>query len=100
MCDSQNLNNNPLCDLNNPTGIVAWTEKAKKEYGETKNMPQFIKNLKSPMRRINMTNGLLKSEYKESNYTRTYNAFKEDIAILNIFFGKSTAMSNQSLKDN
>ena len=76
-----------MCDLTKTDGILAWANEAKAEY--KKSPPSYI-NLKSPNRTRDLTGGLLKSVYE-------YNAYEKDIAVLNIFFGKNTAISSQTI---
>ena len=92
-CDSHNLNTNPLCDLTDTAGIRPWARAVKEEYGK-KDVPYYITSLEDPYRKlypdpITKAGELLTKKAKEDS---EYDAFKEDIAILNIYFGKSTAL--------
>ena len=96
-CDSHNLNTNPLCDLTDTAGTRPWGLAVKKEYGkEEENYPEYIKDLKNPNRYV-YPDGLtraLEILTKKKDRNPKYDAFKEDIALLNIYFGKSTALGN------
>ena len=96
-CDSHNLNTNPLCDLTDTAGTRPWGLAVKKEYGEKEeDYPEYIKDLKNPNRNVypdELTRALeILTNKKDRN--PKYDAFKEDIALLNIYFGKSTALGN------
>ena len=71
-CDSYNLNANPLCDLSDTRGTLAWTKEIRDKY-PNESTPGYKSSLVSPFRLL------------------IYNAFERDIAVVNIFFGKNTA---------
>ena len=63
-CDSRNLNLNPFCSLDNKMNLAPWLEDVVTKYRDS-------------------------VKFKES---MTYDVFENDIALLNVYFGESTAM--------
>ena len=74
-CDSYNLNSSPLCNLTGRAGPLYWAAAAKELYSEqTGEVPGYVARLTNT----------------EENQDKEYNAFEDDIAIVNIFFGKDS----------
>ena len=93
LCDSHNLNTNPLCDLTDTAGTRPWGRAVREEYNSS-NLPDYISSLEDPYRE-HYPNTVARQEEILSERVKTvptYDAFKEDVAILNIYFGKSTAL--------
>ena len=92
-CDSHNLNTNPLCDLTDTAGTRPWGHAVREEYNSS-NLPDYISSLQDPHRK-RYPNILARQAEILSERVKTvptYDAFKEDVAILNIYFGKNTAL--------
>merc|ERR1712130_564260 len=87
-CDSRNLNLNPLCMLKTGSLPALWTERVKETYKESdSSVPSYISSLANSMRRRHKDQLLVPESTDEF-----YNAWEEDIAVVNIFFGKDTVM--------
>merc|ERR1719209_588506 len=87
-CDSRNLNLNPLCMLKKGSLPALWTERVKETYKTyERSIPSYISTLTNPMRRRHKDQLLVTESMDE-----LYNAWEEDIAVVNIFFGKDTVM--------
>merc|ERR1711971_464581 len=90
-CDSRNLNINPLCTLGRGPLPKIWldrvTEKYKKSYDS---IPDYISSLASPMRERHQDD--LIATQVQGDDDNKYNAWEEDIAVVNIFFGEETIM--------
>ena len=100
-CNSHNLNTNPLCDLTDTVGTRPWARAVTEEYGPVGdfNNPDYITSLEDPIRKlypdlVTRQGEILK---KKGEKDPEYDAYKEDIAILNIYFGKSTAIGKKAL---
>ena len=83
-CDHTNIGSNQLCDLfNGDVNPPPWADVAVNQYRAiNRTVPAYVVNNSSRLanyRRMSET-------YYEGQ--DTYNAFEEDIAILNIFFGQ------------
>ena len=93
-CDSYNLNSSPLCNLTGRAGPLYWAGAAKELYSEqTGEVPDYVARLTGNMRRFywggKFQNEVLLPNTAE-NRDKEYNAFEEDIAVVNIFFGKDS----------
>ena len=92
-CDSHNLNTNSMCDLTDTAGTRPWGRAVREEYSAD-NLPDYIASLEDPVRKLYPDNAARTGEIltkKVAAYPE-YDAYKQDIAILNIYFGKSTAL--------
>ena len=98
-CDSHNLNTNPLCDLTDTVGTRPWARAVTEEYGPVGdfNNPDYITSLEDPIRKLYPDLVTKQGEIlrKKGDEDPKYDAYKEDIAILNIYFGKSTALGKK-----
>ena len=94
-CNSHNLNTNPLCDLTDTAGTRPWARALTEEYNED-NLPPYIANLEHPIRKHYPDSDTRSKEIFTKNAEKNpeYDAYKEDIAILNIYFGKKTALGD------
>ena len=96
-CDSHNLNTNPLCDLTDTAGTRPWARAVKEEYGKGLDIPKYIANLEDPVKKLYPDPATRAGELllKKGEENPEYDTYKDDIAILNIYFGKSTALGRQ-----
>ena len=93
-CDSYNLNSSPLCNLTSRAGPLYWAGAAAALYEEQLDkVPDYVAGLAGPTRRL-YPGEKFQQEVLLPNSTQNrqkeYNAFDEDIAVLNIYFGKDT----------
>ena len=100
-CDSHNLNTNAQCDLTDTAGTRAWGRAVRQEYGPRQDIPNYVNltNLEDPYRKL-YPDPVIRAEEiltKKADLDPEYFAFAEDIAVLNIFFGKSTALGTQCI---
>ena len=105
ICDSRNLNLSPFCNLSS-TSVAMWQPSVLETYGDL--TTTYINETTGPLR-LNYPNSMgdrelissltkvwskthLKSEQtlKYIQGQVYYNAYKEDMAIVNIFFGETT----------
>jgi len=90
-CDSRNLNLDPLCTLdNNGSMLNLWKTQVEDVYYKTSNnstLPDYIKNLSGAQRTKYYDNLIM---LQPETGPTTYDAWKEDIAVVNIFFGQNT----------
>ena len=109
MCDSKNINASPFCNLSNTLGPVKWASDVKRMY-TNKTMPEYVESLLSSTRYNYATEERRNDELLEPlvqvglkndkvlffflfflQIYSSYNAFERDIAVVNIFFGKTNA---------
>ena len=92
-CNSRNLNTNPLCDLTDTAGTRPWARAVREEYNES-SIPDYIASLEDQYRKLYPNDEARTAEIltEKANVDTEYDAYKEDIAIINIYFGKSTAI--------
>ena len=93
-CDSYNLNSSPLCNLTGQGSPLYWAGDAAALYTQQLGkLPDYVAQLDKPNRKLYPGNSfnqeVLKTTTTETKNTQ-YNAFQEDIAVLNIYFGKDT----------
>ena len=82
-----------MCDLTDTAGTRPWGRAVREEYSAD-NLPDYIASLEDPVRKLYPDNAARTGEIltkKVAAYPE-YDAYKQDIAILNIYFGKSTAL--------
>jgi len=81
-CDSQNLNLSPFCDLETNTPPFAWENKIRQLYDEG-DLPEYVRNIHqgTAIRKRSPSKTLIDDE-------QPYDAFKKDIAVVNIYFGQ------------
>ena len=109
LCDSKNINNSPLCNLSAVSDTTKWGDDVRQLYGE-EGIPEYVQKLSSPLRYNYHTQEQRSEELLQGltevnvlgfgidNYhlyfqsDSVYNAFERDVAMVNIFFGKSTVI--------
>ena len=86
-CDTRNLNLQPLCTLERGPLPKPWLAQVQEVYRRTINStPPYIEALAGKRSRFFDSVVELPSETKAG----TYDAWKEDIALINIYFGKAS----------
>ena len=86
-CDTRNLNLRPLCTLERGPLPKLWLAQVKEVYRRTTNStPPYIAALAG--RRSRHFDSLL--ELPSGAKSDTYDAWEEDIALINIYFGKAS----------
>ena len=93
-CDQRNLNYSPLCSLTPKFSPVPWQKSIRDIYEVTENIPNYVEMLEYVEREYYPTSLAREREIMESytydDYTQTYNAYEQDIAILYVYFGQPT----------
>ena len=93
-CDSYNLNSSPLCWLLERAGPLYWAGDALALYSQQLDqVPDYVTELERADRRLypgeKFDTEVLRTDTVE-NKNAEYNAFEQDIAVLNIYFGKDS----------
>ena len=106
-CTSRNLNLNSFCNLTDDASLAKWKPAIQATYENISKSPRYIRELSGPMRLVHpdwmaekeLITSLIKvlihqvvvlEQFHFSFQGEYYNAFEKDIAVVNIFFGKST----------
>ena len=81
-----------MCNLTDTAGTRPWARAIREEYSVDK--PDYIASLEDPVRKLYPSSDAKTGEIltKKAASDPEYDAYKQDIAILNIYFGKSTAL--------
>ena len=109
-CNSRNLNQSPFCTTKSKVGPLKWANEATDLYKKTGYIPEYVKILESSSRNSYGTRRLKQEEFfaghiEVNHYNhliilrvtfpysndQTYDAYERDIAVVNIFMGKTTA---------
>ena len=82
-----------MCNLTDTAGTRPWARAVREEYSAD-NLPDYIASLEDPVRKLYPSSDAKTGEIltKKAASDPEYDAYKQDIAILNIYFGKSTAL--------
>eukprot|EP00088_Acartia_fossae_P031474 TRINITY_DN32353_c0_g2_i1.p1 TRINITY_DN32353_c0_g2~~TRINITY_DN32353_c0_g2_i1.p1 ORF type:complete len:431 (-),score=50.76 TRINITY_DN32353_c0_g2_i1:35-1228(-) len=95
-CNSRNFNLSPMCKiLDEDTTMTAWLQSAKNVYDDTsKDLPLASINSRNQMRPAYFTTKMAGEEIftNLAKDTPVYDAFKDDIAVLNVFFSEATTI--------
>ena len=86
-CDTRNLNLQPLCTLERGPLPKLWLAQVQEVYRRTTNpTPAYIEALAG--NRSRFFDSLV--EFPSETKSGTYDAWEEDIALINIYFGKAS----------
>jgi len=95
-CDERNLEVTPMCSFLNKAYIdpPIWGQQVYDSYNATSSIrPDFLANITSNIRTVKKSYQL-HSLFK--NMSKEYNAFTEDITVLNVYFDSTTVMVFQT----
>ena len=93
-CDQRNLNYSPLCSLTPKFSPVPWQKSIRDIYELSENIPRYVRELDGVEREYYPTALAKEREIMESytsdEYSQSYNAYENDIAVLYVYFGQPT----------
>merc|ERR1719206_593847 len=93
-CDQRNLNYSPLCSLTPKFSPAPWQKSIIDIYKLAESIPVYVRQLDGVERDYYPTTIAREREIMESytseEYSQTYNAYENDIAVLYVYFGQPT----------